>query len=192
FYHLSSCSSQAQADLSTAIGLTMPQHTQQSLVHVLLLWTTILSILIHICFMQNHPSKQDIQNDDSKKTNTQLIATFLSPTEANSTKWLAKNPDTNLASEKGEVLTINKDGYYFLNLQVTLCSCKNLHTVQLQWNKKVIVHGWINTDTCSTGLLGKVEELFAGGTLEVIVNPKMCIKTSEALTHLGIIYMRKP
>uniref|UniRef100_A0A3B4WI76 TNF family profile domain-containing protein n=1 Tax=Seriola lalandi dorsalis TaxID=1841481 RepID=A0A3B4WI76_SERLL len=187
--HSSSCSSQAQADLSTAIGLTMPQHTQQSLIHVLLLWTTILSI-VQVAFIIFFFT--DIQNDDSKKTNTQLIATFLSPTEANSTKWLAKNPDTNLASEKGEVLTINKDGYYFLNLQVTLCSCKELHTVQLQWNKKVIVHGWINNNTCSTGLLGKVEELFAGGTLEVIVSPKMCIRTAEALTHLGIIYMRKP
>lgn len=44
-YHLSSCSPQALATLSTAVGLTMPQHTQNSLTHILLLWTTILSIV---------------------------------------------------------------------------------------------------------------------------------------------------
>lgn len=59
-YHLSSCSPQAQATLSAAVGLTMPQHTQHFLVSVLLLWTTILSIVqfafIIIYFTAGHHS----------------------------------------------------------------------------------------------------------------------------------------
>lgn len=42
---LSSCAPQGQAALSSAVRLTMPQPTQNPLIHVLLLWTTLLSII---------------------------------------------------------------------------------------------------------------------------------------------------
>lgn len=127
------------------------------------------------------------------KTNAHLTAAFLSPTDDKRIRWLAKNPDATLISE-GDVLAVKKDGYYFLNLQVTLRSCEEEkeHTVSLKWNNKLLLHGWINTKSCSTGLLGKVEELSAGGTLGVTLEPKTSINTSESETHLDIIYMRKP
>lgn len=139
----------------------------------------------------------------SKKTNLQLIAAFLSTTTANRTiKWVAMNPRTGLVSAEGKALTIKKDGYYFLNLQVTLKTplSSPSHetkgskcTVSLKLNDKVLLRGWINTNASSTGLLGKVEELSAGGILEVTIDPpKTDIDETESLTHLDIIYMLRP
>lgn len=42
---LNICLPQAWLDLSSVVGLTMPQSSQLSLIRVLLLWTTILSIV---------------------------------------------------------------------------------------------------------------------------------------------------
>ncbi|XP_071328651.1 tumor necrosis factor ligand superfamily member 18 [Trachinotus anak] len=194
----------------------MPQHTQHSLIHVLLLWTTILSIVqvsfIIFFFTAGHRGLSQnstavaLQNtmqiqanntpsvsfEDGLRLGRGKMLTFQVTDDDNSTKWLAKNPDTSLVSEKGAVLTIKKDGYYFLYLQVTLCACQGEYTVSLNWNTKVLLQGQIYTKTCSTGLLGKAQELFAGGTLEVIIGPNNCINTSDSLTHLDIIYMRKP
>ena len=44
-WHLSCCAPQAQAALSSAVGLTMPQRTHHPLIHVLLLWLTVLSVV---------------------------------------------------------------------------------------------------------------------------------------------------
>ncbi|TNN70369.1 hypothetical protein EYF80_019395 [Liparis tanakae] len=55
---------------------------------------------------------------------------------------------------------------------------------------EVILQGRINRNTCSTGLLGKVEELSAGSSLEVL-RPTTEELINESLTHLDIIYMYK-
>lgn len=133
----------------------------------------------------------------SKKTNTQVLTTFLSHTENTGGKnitWTPMNPDGDLVSRQGNALILMKDGYYFLNLQVTLSS-HNVGThvqISLGWNSRVLLQGWINTNTTSTGLLGKVEELSAGGTLWVSIDPRPAnINCTASVTHLDIIYMQK-
>ncbi len=65
--------------------------------------------------------------------------------------------------------------------------------VSLKSKERILLRGWINTNTSSTGLLGKVEVLSAGGTLEVTIDPPTTdIDETEFLTHLDIIYMLKP
>lgn len=93
--------------------------------------------------------------------------------------------------ESGNGLTILKDGYYFLSLQVTLTSCeKETSIVKLWKDSEVLLQGKINPNTCSTGFLGKIESLSAGWTLTVNVNnSNINIDDSESLTHLNIIYM---
>ncbi|KAG7243474.1 hypothetical protein INR49_011030, partial [Caranx melampygus] len=215
-YHLSSCSPQAQATLSAAVGLTMPQHTQHSLISVLLLWTTVLSIVqvafIIFFFTAGHHSpcqnctageakytkQYQANNATSPPPESNLILgkmlTYQATYESSEiTEWYAKDPDIDLISEKGKVLTINRDGYYLLNLQVTLSSCKDNQTVQVEWNNKVLLLGWINNKTCSTGILSKAELLSAGGTLSVIIQPKNPhINSSEFLTYMDIIFMSRP
>ncbi|KAF0032811.1 hypothetical protein F2P81_015101 [Scophthalmus maximus] len=172
----------------------MPQHTRHSLINVLLLWTAILSI-VQVVFIVFYITAG---HRASEQYRCSTNAHYAIPCEQHTfddkrIRWLAKNPDATLISE-GDVLAVKKDGYYFLNLQVTLRSCEEEkeHTVSLKWNNKLLLHGWINTKSCSTGLLGKVEELSAGGTLGVTLEPKTSINTSESETHLDIIYMRKP
>lgn len=104
-----------------------------------------------------------------------------------------------MISKEGESLTILEDGYYFLSLRVTLSLCKGSqpekleHKVHLMWQETVLLEGWINTKTNSTGVLSKAKELSAGGTLKVKIIPQAtCIKDSEDFTHLDIIYMAKP
>ncbi|AWP19062.1 Hypothetical protein SMAX5B_020980 [Scophthalmus maximus] len=179
----------------------MPQHTRHSLINVLLLWTAILSIVqvVFIVFYITAGHRGVPPSEHGLLLGKGKMLSFLATdgTEAHDDdkriRWLAKNPDATLISE-GDVLAVKKDGYYFLNLQVTLRSCEEEkeHTVSLKWNNKLLLHGWINTKSCSTGLLGKVEELSAGGTLGVTLEPKTSINTSESETHLDIIYMRKP
>lgn len=63
--------------------------------------------------------------------------------------------------------------------------------VRLSYNDQVLLQGWINTNTCSTGLLGKVEMLSGGSKLEFTINmPNNKIDESESLTHLDIIMLK--
>ncbi|KAF3700066.1 hypothetical protein EXN66_Car015753 [Channa argus] len=197
----------------------MPQHTRHSLTHVLLLWTTILSIIqvvfiIFFFFSAGHhgPSQNNsavaaehtmqIQanntpsppSDDSALLGKGRMLTFEAAQVGKNITWVAKSPDMGPVSEKGEVLNIMKDGYYLIILQVTLSSCKGSeHKVSLKWNNKVLLQGQIITNTCSTGVLGKVEEMSAGGTLAVTIDPPNSdLNTTESVTHLDIIYIHKP
>ncbi|XP_026213133.1 uncharacterized protein LOC113160209 isoform X2 [Anabas testudineus] len=216
--HLSSCAPPAQAAQSTTIRLTMPQHTQHSLIHVLLLWTTILSI-IQIVFItyfftnQHHSMSQNTSAVEpeqaqslprhgcnlGKMLNFVASETKVSPTGANNITWSARNPDIDLIKEEKEVLIVMKDGYYFLNLQVTLMDDASTELgVSLFWNKNAILQGWIKQSTKTTGLLGKVETLSAGGKLRVSINPvdpkkqqTFRVDNSETVTHLGFMYMKK-
>lgn len=146
-----------------------------------------------ICFWQSGQSEFL-----HEKMNIMLTAAFLSSTGNTEIKWVSKSKDSGLVSVGEDGLLIMKDGYYFVNLQVTLSSCKDLsrtaeHTVTLTWKNSVLLVGWINTKTNSTGLLSKVEQLSAGGMLKFNITPSTnCVNESEAVTHLDIIYMVKP
>ncbi|XP_077939787.1 tumor necrosis factor ligand superfamily member 18 isoform X1 [Gasterosteus aculeatus] len=197
----------------------MPQSTQHSLIPFLLLWIALLSIVqvvvIVVFFTVGHhgPSHNGSSVTPESPMKFEANDTPLSPsehglllgkgkmltfkaTEVNrEMKWSAKSPDEGLVSEEegGKVLKIRRDGYFFLNLQVTLSSCPKVgsqHTVLMKRADKVIMQGWINKETCSTGLVGKVEELYAGSSLEVTTTAGLSI--NESLTHLDIIYMVRP
>ncbi|XP_078126430.1 uncharacterized protein LOC144530647 [Sander vitreus] len=197
----------------------MPQHTQHSLIPVLLLWITVLSIVqvvfIVLFFTAGHHDLS--QNSDTvaperplqfQANNTPappsnhglplgkgLMLTFKITEVSRSITLVPKNPHQGLVSEEGgTILKIKKDGYFFLNLRVTLLSCNacgSQHTVGLKLEDKCILQGGINKNTRSTGL-GKVEVLPAGVTLEVIVNLPADAQIDEDNSHLDIIYMLKP
>ncbi|XP_054463992.1 uncharacterized protein LOC129098889 [Anoplopoma fimbria] len=208
----------------------MPQPTQNSLIHVLLMWIAILSIVqvvfIVLFFTAGHHGMS--QNSSAvaperpmqfQKNNTPSespsdhglilgkgkMLIFKATKVNGKMKWRAKNRNQGLVSEEdgGKVLKMKGDGYFFLHLQLTLFSCnatwgleQTVSLKKLQDDKvedKVILQGWFNTKTCSTGFLGKVEELHAGSTLEVIVNlPTTEYSINESLTYLGIIYIYEP
>lgn len=114
-------------------------------------------------------------------------------------KWEARDPSNSFVLPDGYDLKIQEDGYYFLNLQVTLktskCPCNETRgpecMVTLRYNNQDLLQGWINTNTCSTGLLGKVGRLSGGSTVKFITKmPKDLIDDSESLTHLNIIMLQ--
>lgn len=139
----------------------------------------------------------------SKLTNSQLTAAFLSPTVEGQFTWKANDPKNDLVSENGKDLVIKNDGYYYLNFQVTLlrdksekCPCngtsKSECKVSLEWSGEPLLQGWINANTCSTGLLGKVMKLTNGDTLKFTIDmPPNKIIEDESVTHLDIICMLK-
>ncbi|XP_041813628.1 uncharacterized protein LOC121621283 [Chelmon rostratus] len=222
FQQLPSCAPQAQAALSSASGPTMPQPTQQFLIHVLLLWTTILSIIqavfIIIVFTSGHRSLNSSPVAPARTVQFQAnntpsppppdyglllgkgqMITYRATAVNGAFKWEARNPSNELVSEDGKDLQIKKDGYYFVYLQVTLksskCPCNETgglkSPVNMTWNNDILLQGGIQTSTCSTGLLGKAQVLSGGGKL-VFQLPTCEIDETEYLTHLDIIYMRKP
>ncbi|XP_054616798.1 uncharacterized protein LOC129171797 isoform X2 [Dunckerocampus dactyliophorus] len=203
---------------------TMPAPTQQALIYILLLWTTILSITQVVCMVffftaagrngtfrkpiteVSHVPHEPFKSNNSSPNEAEhqggegKMLTYTAVGGTGAIKWTAKHPDTDLISESGSALTIMKDGYYFLSLQVTLYSFQETTRPQIvtlerksNSNMKVLLQGTINPHTYTTGLLGKVEELFAGGSLEVTISPaSRNINNKEWLTHLDIIYLAKP
>ncbi|KAF1379622.1 hypothetical protein PFLUV_G00177950 [Perca fluviatilis] len=199
----------------------MPQHThiQHSLIHILLLWITVLSIaqivFIVLFFTAGHhdlsqnsdavtperPMPIRANNTPSPLSDPELplgkgLMLIFKITEVNGNmKLVAKNPHQGLISEeRGKFLKIKMDGYFFLNLRVTLLSCnetwESQHTVSLKMKGKDILKGGINKNTSCTSLLSKVEVLTAGDTLEV--NLPANAQIDEDNSQLDIIYMRKP
>lgn len=63
--------------------------------------------------------------------------------------------------------------------------------VKILQQNRVILEGWVNNNTCSTGHLAKVEKLSAGTKLNVTIKiPDDGIDESESLTYLDIIMLR--
>ncbi|XP_067427053.1 tumor necrosis factor ligand superfamily member 18 [Thunnus thynnus] len=195
----------------------MPQIIQHTLIHVLLLWTTILSIFqivfIVLLFTGGHHAPLQFQNKSNAALGGSMPLQADSPTPSNNrphwgsmityvgssvknttVSWKVKTTGSGLISEEGCNLTIKRDGYFFLTLQVTLSSCEEKkQMVKLKLKEKIILQGTINTNTCSTGLLGKVQGLSAGGELMVTIDPpSTSIVADEYLTHLDVIYMGTP
>lgn len=116
-------------------------------------------------------------------------------------RWKAKKGGDVSVLAEGKNLKIEKDGYYFLSLRLTLfpeCQCNGSPraacTVQLSHGGHNLIEGWINTNTCSTGLLGTVVELAAGSALNFTINMSASqIVQTESLTHLAIVMLtRRP
>ncbi|KAG8006889.1 hypothetical protein GBF38_022946 [Nibea albiflora] len=179
----------------------MPQPTQHSLIHVLLLWITILSIIQAVFIIFFFTGHRGLQSTPDLKLPMGKILSYKACEDKGSYKWEALNPIESLVSASGKDLQIKKDGYYFLILQVTLKGCTCSYnttnqtytdcTVKVDWKRETLLQGWINKNTCSTGLLGTAAGLFAGGKLEFEL-PKTGIDDQKHLTHLDIIYMHEP
>lgn len=125
----------------------------------------------------------------------------MSSTDLSDKTWSAIRSDKTLISEVSEGLSTNVDGYYFLNLQVTMdpsltdCSTANQSTVELvkiqEGTKKTLLMGLINKETNTTGILSKVVECGAGAILKINISNLLfkCVDDREHKTHLGIIFM---
>ncbi|CAJ1075239.1 uncharacterized protein LOC122868655 isoform X2 [Xyrichtys novacula] len=195
----------------------MPQPAQRSLVQVLLLlWITVLSIIQIVFFTYfftfgHHDKPQNCSAVDTRipmphmgneplnqvKLGKGKMLTFKAEKENRTLKWVPLNPVTGLFSEKGDALTIDNDGYFFINLQLKLETCNDTSPqdikVSLKWTNdsqesREIMQGWINRNTCSTSF-AKVVEL-TSGTLEVTFNSSAHnVDTTESSTHLDVIFM---
>lgn len=109
-------------------------------------------------------------------------------------KWDARYGPNELITVDNNIFRIKEAGYYFLNLQVTQKTCNRTIgaelTVSITYNDRKLLLGKINTQTCSTGLLAKVEALARGAFLEITEIASEDIDDSEALTHLDIIMLQ--
>lgn len=120
------------------------------------------------------------------------------PAESGKIKWSSRYDTYNVISEDEHGLTIQEDGYYLLNLQVTLktarCPCNGTRRpdcrITVRGRGRDLLQGWISAQTCSTGLLGKVEKLSRGTKLEIEKVLKDNIDETESLTHLDIIMLQ--
>lgn len=125
----------------------------------------------------------------------------MSSTDESDITWSPIRSDKTLISKVNNGLSTNVDGYYFLNLQVTMdpsvsgCSTANRSTVELvkiqDGTKKTLLMGLINKETNTTGILSKVVECGAGAILKVNISKLLlkCVDKNESKTHLGIIFM---
>lgn len=113
--------------------------------------------------------------------------------------WVDKISDKGPILIEGDDLKVLESGYYFLTLQVTLktpvCPCNGTVDkkcmVKISQQNREILEGWVNKNSCSTGLLAKVEKLSAGTKLNVTIKmPDNEIDERESVTHLGIIMLK--
>lgn len=125
----------------------------------------------------------------------------MSPTDESDITWNQIQKDKSLLSKVNNGLSTNVDGYYFLNLQVTMdpsisgCSTANRSTVELvkiqDGTKKSLLMGLINKETNTTGILSKVVECGAGERLIFNISNLLlkCVDKNDSKTHLDIIFM---
>lgn len=113
-------------------------------------------------------------------------------------QWKAKTPEDATIIAGTRELTIRKNGYYFITLRLTLdskCTCGGTPRVKCRvWlsdGTKDLLEGWVNADSCSTGLLGTVATLSAGSKLNVGTDVLLSeIDQAESRTHLAVIMLR--
>lgn len=66
-------------------------------------------------------------------------------------------------------------------------------TVELSDETRVLMQGWVDAKSCSTGLLGTVAVLSAGSKLQFSINMTLGqIDQEESRTHLAVIMLRYP
>nr|XP_020496547.1 uncharacterized protein LOC109989227 isoform X2 [Labrus bergylta] len=183
----------------------MPQPAQHPLTKVLLLWLTLLSIVqivfITIFFTVGPHDRSPSENEHQLGKGKML--TFMSIGGGNRRmKWRSNNPSEGLISVQEDVLTIDRDGYYFLSLQVTLKDCNTIQFSKGEYVKvnmtlsngsksNALLEGRISTDTC-TGFLARATKLssdYHKVTIDVEATSTFMVDEKESLTHLDIIYI---
>ncbi|CAN9505613.1 unnamed protein product [Ophioblennius macclurei] len=192
----------------------MPAPTKNSLLCILLCWTTIISILqaafIILLFTQGHIGQlQNGSVTESMPLKHSRIHSTTSPPPANmlhsdtgemisfkvvgqekgALKWRAVKPEDFISGNEA-ILTIMNGGHYFLNLQVTLTSDDQNSKCEIRLSQKneVIMEGRVNTG--SPLLRNKAQILPTGAKLEVTIRPDVCrVNETLSVTHLDIIYL---
>ncbi|KAA0705236.1 hypothetical protein E1301_Tti019556 [Triplophysa tibetana] len=106
-------------------------------------------------------------------------------------KWKSNSDEDFIDLKK--LLTFQKDGLYFLYLQVTLESKQSCNvTVEVKGDPKMSIErlslsSQISQTKPSTGLMGKGFPATKGDTLTVTCKPAAKIKRSPSETYLGVI-----
>ncbi|XP_029914509.1 tumor necrosis factor ligand superfamily member 18 [Myripristis murdjan] len=204
-----------RAALSTALRLMMPQPIEHRLVCPLLLWITVLTIgqmaFITFFFTAVYPGLRTSDVDRGSEKSSQSIgepkhfaARMISlraekdpqmpgSNNTNSLKtieWMVEGSDL-LSPRNKKNLTLSKDGYYFLCLQVTFQEeeKKQEYFIHLRKNGKILLYVRVNTKSSNTGFLGKMVEGSARDKLEVTIAPQA--KIDDNYTYLGIMYLPK-
>lgn len=123
----------------------------------------------------------------------------MSSTGESDITWSPIRSDKTLISKVNNGLSLNMDGYYFLNLQVAVgpdCSITDQSSVSLvhipEDNKpQTPLQGSINKETNTTGILSKVVECGAGERLIFNISDPLlsCVDKNDSKTHLDIIFM---
>lgn len=123
-------------------------------------------------------------------------STLPGSTKENSSKtieWMLEDSDLFDPGNKKN-LTLSKDGYYFLCLQVTLQGeqKEQKYFIQLRKNGKPLLHYIMDAKlNKSTGFLGKMMEGSARDKLEVTIEPQAKIDDNHYVTQLGVMYLPK-
>lgn len=124
----------------------------------------------------------------------------MSSTGGSDITWSPIRSDKTLISKVNNGLSLNMDGYYFLNLQVAVgADCgsitdqSSVSLVHIPKDNKpqTPLQGSINKETNTTGILSKVVECGAGERLIFNISEPLlnCVDKNESKTHLDIIFM---
>ncbi|XP_005745425.1 tumor necrosis factor ligand superfamily member 18 [Pundamilia nyererei] len=199
----------------------MPEPNQNLLIRILVLWNTVITIFLIVLFVlyftAGHKGLENSAVESSKISSTEKRWTTTAPsslasitgkmlnfkfeTDESDITWNQIQKDKSLLSKVNNGLSTNVDGYYFLNLQVTMdpsisgCSTANRSTVELvkiqDGTKKSLLMGLINKETNTTGILSKVVECGAGERLIFNISNLLlkCVDKNDSKTHLDIIFM---
>ncbi|XP_052405921.1 uncharacterized protein LOC127951877 [Carassius gibelio] len=178
---------------------------QRRLIRGLLVWATLLtlglatSITLH--FIQREspaPSKRQIQENvtqppqppqppQPKEIPIMEFSPFWGDTEmVENLTWKTVRED--FFKVQQQLLMNQKDGQYFLYLQVTLASHEKAnHTITVETHNRKILNGRINGSKLSTLFMAKGISLAKGDNLTVTCEPKAKIRTRHTETYLGVI-----
>ncbi|XP_005468743.1 uncharacterized protein LOC102079027 [Oreochromis niloticus] len=203
----------------------MPEPTQNFLIRILVLWNTVITILLIVLFVlyftDGHKGLENSAVESSKISSMEKRWTTTTPPslvlskakmisfkfeeDGSDITWRSSEQKETVISQVGNGLSMNVDGYYFLNLQVTMvptrsgCSTVDqsiVSLVHIQDDKEdqTLLEGSINKETNSTGILSKVVECGAGQKLIVNINKSIlkCVDDEKHKTHLDIIFMPRP
>ncbi|XP_039466772.1 uncharacterized protein LOC120439783 [Oreochromis aureus] len=200
----------------------MPEPTQNFQNRILVLWNTVITILLIVLFVlyftDGHKGLENSAVKSSKISSTEERWTTTTPpstvsikgkmlsfqfsTDGSNLTWKQIQSDKTLLSKVNNGLSTNVDGYYFLNLQITVdpgCRITDQSSVSLvhireDKSKQTPLQGSINKETNSTGILSKVVESGAGEMLIFNISKSIldCVDTNESKTHLDIIFMPRP
>uniref|UniRef100_A0A8C1TBX3 TNF superfamily member 18 n=1 Tax=Cyprinus carpio TaxID=7962 RepID=A0A8C1TBX3_CYPCA len=179
---------------------------QRRLIRGLLVWATLLtlglatSITLHFIHRESPaPSKrqnsrtEQIQENITQPQPKEIPLMEFSPEWKDSEmvgtlQWKTVRKNFIKKKPMGQLL-VDKDGQYFLYLQVTLASHEKAnHTITVESaQRKVILNGLINGSKLSTVFMAKGFSLAKGDILTVTCQPKAKIQTFHTETYLGVI-----